>query len=271
MKKILWSILFACSANAYADLPALSSAQLNDIGERIYKNEAAGKRENLIFWGEHEAFPSLGIAHFIWYPAGQTGPFEEMFPALVERYKQKGMALPKLLQTHAHAPWPDRAAFLAAKNSPEVLELLAFLDSTRAVQAEAVYARLEGVLGRLIAASAKPEQVKTQFNRVVQDKNGAYALIDYINFKGEGVKASERFNGKGWGLLQVLENMHGTAQDATVMREFAGSVIVVLAQRSLNAAQDSRFQADPHAKQRVETGYMPGFSRRALTYMGIGL
>lgn len=271
MKKILLCALMACAPTLHAALPELSEKQLTEIGNRVYMNETAGKIDNLIFWSPNEPFPSLGIAHFIWYPKGHSDIFEESFPKLVERYKKLGIKLPNILEENAHAPWPNRDAFLAVKDSAEVAELRSFLDNTRDVQAQALYERLDGIKDRLMAASRQPDHVAAQFERVVNDKQGAYALIDYLNFKGEGIKETERFNGKGWGLLQVLENMKGSAKDATVMREFAGSAIVVLAQRSLNAAQDVRFNADPDAKQSVETGYMPGFSRRALTYMGIGL
>ena len=36
---------------------------------------------------------------------------------------------------------------------------------------------------------------------------GAFCLIDYVNFKGEGTNPAERYKGQGWGLLQVLEGM----------------------------------------------------------------
>ena len=39
------------------------------------------------------------------------------------------------------------------------------------------------------------------------DPQGAYILIDYINFKGDGITPSERYQGKGWGLYQVLTRM----------------------------------------------------------------
>ena len=29
-------------------------------------------------------------------------------------------------------------------------------------------------------------------------------MIDYVNFKGDGLKPTERYKGEGWGLLQVL-------------------------------------------------------------------
>ena len=60
----------------------ISRSELNAIGEKIFKNEAAGKKENLVYWNEGENFPSLGIGHFIWYKQGEPGIFEESFPQL---------------------------------------------------------------------------------------------------------------------------------------------------------------------------------------------
>ena len=47
-------------------------------------------------------------------------------------------------------------------------------------------------------------------------------LIDYVNFKGEGVLETERYRGRGWGLLQVLEGMPEQAARLRMRRdEFA--------------------------------------------------
>ena len=49
--------------------------------------------------------------------------------------------------------------------------------------------------------------MQQRFDRVASSAMGCYALVDYVNFKGEGVLATERYAGQGWGLLQVLEGM----------------------------------------------------------------
>ena len=61
----------------------LSGCDLERIGKRIWQNEAAGSVEGLTSWNSGEDFASLGIGHFIWYPAGPDGPFEESFPQLI--------------------------------------------------------------------------------------------------------------------------------------------------------------------------------------------
>ena len=47
-----------------------NQVNVQELGQRIWKNECAGSVQGLVSWNEGEAFPSLGIGHFIWYPAG---------------------------------------------------------------------------------------------------------------------------------------------------------------------------------------------------------
>ena len=75
-------------------LVALSDADLESIGRRVWKNECGETREGLTSWNEGEAFASLGIGHFIWYPAGRPGPFEESFPPLVQYLGEHGQTVP---------------------------------------------------------------------------------------------------------------------------------------------------------------------------------
>ena len=74
----------------------ISKAELNTIGEKIFKNEAGGIKKDLVYWNKGENFPSLGIGHFIWYKQGEPGIFEESFPQLVEFLKSKNVKLPKI-------------------------------------------------------------------------------------------------------------------------------------------------------------------------------
>src|SRR5215831_8990858 len=61
------------------------------IGKRIWQNECNGTVIGLTAWNEGENFASLGIGHFIWYPRGQRGPFEESFPKLVSFMAVRGV------------------------------------------------------------------------------------------------------------------------------------------------------------------------------------
>ena len=72
----------------------LSDAQALEIGRRIWKNESGGTVSGLTAWNAGEQFASLGIAHFIWYPAGKRGPFEESFPKLADYLGRQGVHVP---------------------------------------------------------------------------------------------------------------------------------------------------------------------------------
>ena len=76
----------------------ISKAELNAVADRIFKNEAGGKKENIVYWNTGEDFPSLGIGHFIWYRAGQRGKFAESFPQLVAYYRAHDIKLPKIIE-----------------------------------------------------------------------------------------------------------------------------------------------------------------------------
>ena len=68
---------------AAAGFPRIDRAEARAIAERVFRNETGGNVERLLWWNAGEAFPSLGIGHFIWYPDGVDGRFQQSFPALV--------------------------------------------------------------------------------------------------------------------------------------------------------------------------------------------
>ena len=80
--------------------------------------------------------------------------------------------------------------------------------------------------------------------------------MDYVNFKGEGISPGERYNGEGWGLLQVLEGM----ADAP-----AGQPSVEAFVKSADAALRRRVANSPPA--RGEDRWLPDWRRRLLTYL----
>ena len=94
-----------------------------------------------------------------------------------------------------------------------MLQLRELLKTTIALQARFAALRLEQALPKMLAAasSTERERVKANFYNVAGERLGLYALMDYVNFKGEGVNPTERYRGQGWGLLQVLEAMPGPA------------------------------------------------------------
>ncbi|MGL6063540.1 MAG: hypothetical protein ACRC0S_00405 [Fusobacteriaceae bacterium] len=237
MKKLFTS-LFIFTFISSLGLTIPSKEELNHVGNLIYKNETGLKKELLVHWNKGEEFPSLGIGHFIWYPENfKTGPFDESFPGLIEFYKENNISVPNILSTR-YSPWSNINEFNIAKKNGDMNESIIFLENTKDIQVQYIYNRLESSLNKLIAISSNPEHIKKQFNRVSKSKNGLYPLIDYVNFKGEGIKESEKYNNKGWGLLQVLELMKGSKIGEEALNEFADSAIFVLNRRIQNSPKE---------------------------------
>lgn len=235
----------------------ISKAELNAVADRIFKNEAGGKKENIVYWNTGEDFPSLGIGHFIWYRAGQRGKFAESFPQLVAYYRAHDIKLPKIIEENEYSPWANSDELFRLKRimDNDIIELTNFLYNTKDIQVAFIFERLENSLEKMMAISDNPENVKKQFYRVAQSPNGLYPLIDYVNFKGEGITRTETYNGEGWGLLQVLENMKGTGSGKAALEEFSNSAKAVLERRVKNAGPDSN-----------EKKWLQGWLNRCDTY-----
>jgi hypothetical protein len=256
---LVFAALIACLPKPLYAI-ALSHAEVQRIGKKIWQNECNGTIAGLTSWNAGEDFASLGIGHFIWYPKGRRGPFEESFPKLVSFISKRGAKLPTLLLGTGEkpCPWDSRAEFLRAQHSTEMNQLRQFLVDTIDLQAEFLIARLESALPKMLAEAAPADRanVKTQFERLTKTPQGCYALIDYVNFKGEGVLHTERYQGQGWGLLQVLEAMHGTSDNGAV-DEFARAAKTVLTRRVQNSPTE-----------RHESRWLSGWIRRVNSYNG---
>jgi hypothetical protein len=239
---------------------ALSHADVLKIGKKIWQNECNGTIAGLTSWNEGEDFASLGIGHFIWYPKGRRGPFEESFPKLVSFISKRGAKLPTLLLGPGEkpCPWNSRTEFLQAQHSAEMNQLRRFLADTIDLQAEFLIGRLESALPKMLAEAAPSDRanVQQQFERLAKTPQGCYALVDYVNFKGEGVLHSERYKGQGWGLLQVLEAMQGSS-DAGAVDEFARAAKAMLTRRVQNSPAERR-----------ESRWLSGWLRRVNSYNG---
>lgn len=232
----------------------ISAQQANEIGKKIWLNEGAGKAENLIVWNQGEDFPSLGIGHFIWYPEGVSQTYQESFPALLA-YISQSRPLPDWLRSVKFSPWKTREEFLEKVNSHFTRELKFFLQDTVAEQTLFITARLEAALPEILKEIKNPfskMKVRENFYHVAMQKNGVYALVDYVNFKGEGTSPGERYKNQGWGLAQVLEHMNGKSEN--LMQEFVYSADIMLTRRVENAPRD-------------ESQWLPGWRKRLQTYL----
>lgn len=234
----------------------LSPAQKSAIGRKIWQNESGGTLAGLTAWNGGEEFPSLGIGHFIWYPAGFNGRFEESWPSFIAFAERNG-ANPPAIGKSRFSPWRSRAEFQGKFNSPEMTDLRNWLASTVTLQTEFIMARSRAALPKMLAAAPASERAKIQENyrKVSTTSQGTYALIDYVNFKGEGTSATEKYKGQGWGLLHVLGGMNNVPSGSAAASEFAASAKRVLSRRVANS---------PPARN--EKQFLPGWHNRCDTY-----
>src|SRR5436190_15629084 len=92
-------VLLAAAASA------ITPRELEVVGHRVWQNECGGTREGLTSWNTGENFASLGIGHFIWYPKGVNGPFEESFPLLIKFFATNGVKVPAWIKPEDDCPW----------------------------------------------------------------------------------------------------------------------------------------------------------------------
>lgn len=251
-------LLFSLSDTTWAISPIqISNADALRIGKRVWQNESNGSVAGLTAWNAGEDFASLGIGHFIWYPQGMRGPFEESFPKFLAYAQERNVTVPVWLNQATACPWNSRAEFSRAQNSPQMRELRQFIAKTVDLQAQFLVSRLQQSLPKMLdeAAPGARANVERQFARVASTPHGCYALVDYVNFKGEGILHTERYHGEGWGLLQVLEQMHGTETGSAAAREFSNSAAAILRRRVQNSPPE-----------RHEARWLPGWSNRVRSY-----
>jgi hypothetical protein len=237
----------------------LPPSLLASVGRRIWHNECQGTVAGLTTWNHGESFPSLGIGHFIWYPPGGRDRFSESFPDLLVFFRQRGVILPAWLETSPACPWPDKSAFDAAHNSKPLRELRYLLSSTIMLQAEFMARRLAASVPAM-TKGLSPKCRGSVIDRVTalsQSADGLYALVDYVNFKGEGTSPTERYRGQGWGLLQVLQGMPRASEGDEALLAFSRSARQVLERRVANA---------PTERQPQEKRWLPGWIRRVESY-----
>jgi len=238
------------------DIPKLAPAQLQSIGEKIYQNETGSKAEYLIAWNSGEAFASLGLGHFIWFPKNISSPFTETFPSLLQYFEEQNVAVPAWLQQQQYCPWQTKQEFNAAKNSEQMQELRSLLSSTFEHQVAFIYQRMRKSLPLMLAELDNAETqglVTARFHALAATELGMYSLIDYVNFKGEGIADTEKYNNQGWGLLHVLLNMPIDSQNQHMA--FTQACDAMLTQRVKNSPQKN-----------IEKHWLAGWRNRCGTY-----
>lgn len=267
MKYMFSSVLLCVSVVIFLNLPQAyaletSTKQQAYIADLIFKNECNRKFECLVSWNEGEDFASLGIGHFIWFPKGSNAPFKESFPDVLRWFQAHHINIPasltSILQPQKPCPWQSKQDFLKPENQTVIEDLRTFLSNTKSTQASFIIHRLSLALPKMLAVASNEQEkqhIQAQFERVSSSPNGWYALIDYVNFKGEGIKESERYQSKGWGLAQVLLHMQGHQIGQQSIQSFIQAATFVL---------ERRVKLSP--PQRHEQRWLQGWKKRLDTY-----
>lgn len=141
-------------------------------------------------------------------------------------------------------------------------ELRQFLANTVELQLTFIVSRLHESLPTILLSleNGQREAVTESFYQIANSHSpyGMYAVIDYVHFKGTGTASKERYQGEGWGLLQVLIEMQARqAQNQPLTLEnFVAAAAVVLDRRVANS---------PATRQ--EQRWIAGWKNRLLSYL----
>ena len=237
----------------------LDPNDIDAVAQRFFINECGGHLERLTHWNAGERFISLGILHMIWYPSGVPHTFQESFPDFVRFCQTRSQPPPAWLvkQLVAGCPWRQRQGFYQAFESEKAISLRRFLRKSISLQVQFAFQRLATSLDPITAASSLPRrlQVKTKLFFLARSRRGLFAMIDYVNFKGEGLNPKERYNGFGWGLRQVIETMRTPFNSRQALDDFVVAAESVLERRISHAPNPA-----------LEGKWLPGWKKRIKSY-----
>ncbi len=229
----LFFFLFCFFVRVYAQelvLPQLSKTDLNYLAKLFFKRECGADPNKLVWWNKGEAFPSLGIGHFIWYPANVQKTYQETFPALVQFLVQNKAALPGWLKEKSPCPWKNKADLDADPRKQELMQLLqATADLQAAFIVDHFNKQLRAARNHLNSADIQ------KIAQLAASPSGMFALIDYAHFKGFGANKTEQYKGQGWGLFDVISLMK-----TATLKDFQESARALLTRRAQNAPEEKK-------------------------------
>ncbi|MEE9351396.1 MAG: hypothetical protein V3U78_03990 [Thiotrichaceae bacterium] len=236
-----------------------NAAEMRRIGEKIFINEAGGDKNKLVHWNVGEDFAAMGIGHFTWYPPGRAQRFGNTFPGLIDYMANRGAQPPAWVRFAAArgAPWYTKQELERVKHTPQVQQLINYLYQTRGLQAEYIVERSKRAMQKFVKATPNnlKRHVAQNINALANTPGGWYPLIDYVNFKGEGMNRNGGYRGQNWGMLQVLELMRPSQPGPQALNNFADAAYAVLARRVRNSPP-----------QRNEAKWLAGWRNRVNTY-----
>jgi len=229
MKNLVFVLVFM-SQIVFAQQIDLSQELINKISSKICENETGKIKSNSLYWSKNEKFLSLGIAHFIWYPKDYGKKiYTESFADFLKFLKKEKIVIPTWLEEENYCPWSSREEFYSDLEGSKKDDLYFLLNSNYELQTKFLVKRLQKAVNKIVKLSRNEHKIKTNFYSLSRSGNGIYAMLDYVNFKGEGLSENEKYNEFGWGLKQVLENMDSKFRDPA--KNFAISAQKVLQKR----------------------------------------
>ena len=194
-------------------------------------------------------------------PKGVYKKYSETFPFLIQYFIDNNVQIPVWLKKAKDngSPWINKEIFEKARQDKEFIELQYLLLNTKALQTQFFIDRLYQSMIEIIkhVPREQREHIIKNYNTLAKTKGGWYALVDYVNFKGKGIKDNEQYNNQGWGLLQVLEEMNNVKIGSSALNEFSRSAKKILKLRA------------SHSPNNREQKWLQGWFYRIDTYVNI--
>jgi len=198
----------------------------------------------------------MGIGHFIWYPKDFNGRWTETWPEFARYAARRSLSVPAV-GLQPDCPWQSKASFMRDFNGPQLTGLRNWLAANISVQTEFIAYKSRAALPNIMnaAPAAQRARIQANYQKVATTPNGLYALVDYVNFKGDGTNPKEVYARQGWGLMWVLMEMRNVPSGQAAAREFGAAA---------NRRLDLRIKNSPSA--RGESRWRAGWHNRCHSY-----
>ena len=180
----------------------LTNEEKQKLGRAIARRELGA--QGLIDWSGSEDFASLGVMHATW-GSEKTIKHQNGFIKFLKYAVSRGATLPEFLKDNQENPWQSRGSFFYAKYSrdPRMVDLQQFLEMTKPLQIDFTIDRAAEACNKILADGNYDANDAAKLSELSKDVKGVFAIIDYVNFKGEGNIADP----SNWGLANVLHEM----------------------------------------------------------------
>ena len=279
---------------------SLSPQDAQKIGRNLLYNETSCKPGDLAEWDKNEAFPSIGVPHVIWFPSGVEKNYDESFPRFWKYLQERNrgsIPIPTSLNRSdiasgsVPALWDSKKKF---DEDPQVRDLNRYLTHPTVLGWQTDFSIQRGfdAAYKVLATNtldAKPkmstEVMCRHFRKLFSSPGGVMSVVDYANFKGEGIYPSET---KGsakvrWGLKQVIESMDDQELEITTAQRNKILAIQDAKEKDLygerqkfasatKLALKRRVAADDTISPRLGEQWLKGWGNRIdRTYVGEGI